>query len=87
MTTGKAEAAINGTVVASATEWEVVEGNIYFPPDSVKTEYLTKTDHHTTCPWKGEASYYTINVNGAVSYNAQWRILEIDLTRSKQAKS
>jgi uncharacterized protein (DUF427 family) len=64
MTTGKAEASVDGTVIASATEWEVVEGNVYFPPSSIKKELFTETQHHTSCPWKGEASYYTINVDG-----------------------
>jgi uncharacterized protein (DUF427 family) len=67
--TGHATAtAANGTVLAEAKEWEVVEGNIYFPPDSIKHEFFASTELHTTCPWKGEASYYTINVDGA-SYN------------------
>jgi uncharacterized protein (DUF427 family) len=49
-----------------------VEGNHYFPPQSVKTEFLKSTDHHTTCPWKGEASYYSIVVGGKENSNAAW---------------
>lgn len=68
--TGHATAEVDGTVIAEATEWEVVEGNVYFPPSSVKDEYFSKTDLHTTCPWKGEASYYTIKVGGT-SYSVR----------------
>lgn len=64
MPSGHAKAAIGDTVVAEADSWEEVEGNIYFPLASVKTEYFSKTDHSTYCPWKGDASYYTIKVDG-----------------------
>lgn len=60
--TGHATARINGTVVAEATEWRETEGNVYFPPESVKKEYLSGTDLTTYCPWKGDASYYSIDV-------------------------
>jgi uncharacterized protein (DUF427 family) len=50
----------------------VVENNHYFPPDSVKREYLKESDTHTTCPWKGEASYYTVVVNDTVNKDAAW---------------
>ena len=72
MPSGKAEAVVNGTTIASTTEWEVVEGNVYFPPNSIKKEYFTSTNHHTTCPWKGEASYYTLEVDGKTLANAAW---------------
>jgi hypothetical protein len=65
MTTGNATATVGGVVVAETTEWEVVEGNVYFPPSALKREFFVDTDLHTTCSWKGEASYYTINVGGA----------------------
>ena len=64
MTKGHATATVNGQVIADATEWEVVEGNVYFPPSSLKREFYTETDLHTTSPWKGEASYYTVSVGG-----------------------
>lgn len=64
MPTGKATATVNGTTIAEATEWEEVEGNVYFPPAAIKHDFFTPTDLHTTCPWKGEASYYTIDVDG-----------------------
>lgn len=59
-------------VLAESNKTELVEGNHYFPPESVKKEYLTKTDHRTKCPWKGEAHYYTIEVEGEKIENAAW---------------
>lgn len=64
MPTGHAKATVGSTVLAEADTWEEVEGNVYFPPSSVKTEFFTKTEHSTHCPWKGDASYYTIEANG-----------------------
>ncbi|MDQ3565744.1 MAG: DUF427 domain-containing protein [Pseudomonadota bacterium] len=60
-----------GTVLAESDRVETVEGNAYFPPDSIKREYLRPTDAHTVCPWKGVASYYDV-VNGAVNKEAAW---------------
>ena len=48
------------------------EGNHYFPPDSVNREYLRESDYHTTCPWKGLASYYDVVVDGKANKNAAW---------------
>lgn len=62
----------NGTVIAESDNTERVEGNHYFPPDSVKQEYLKASDHHTVCGWKGQASYYSLEVNGERSENAAW---------------
>ncbi len=62
----------NGAVIAESDKTIVVEGNHYFPPESVKQEYLRPSDHHTTCPWKGEASYYTLEVDGQRNENAAW---------------
>ncbi len=67
-----AKAVWNGVVLAESDKTEVVEGNQYFPPDSVKREYFKETDTHTTCPWKGLASYYTIEVNGKENKDAAW---------------
>lgn len=61
---GFATARVNGTVIAEANSWMEAEGNIYFPPESIKAEYFTGTSQHSSCPWKGEASYYTINAGG-----------------------
>lgn len=62
--TGKAKAVVNGTTLAEATEWEEVEGNVYFPPSAVKTEAFEKTETTTFCPWKGTANYYSVKVGG-----------------------
>ncbi|HEV56446.1 MAG TPA: DUF427 domain-containing protein [Phycisphaerales bacterium] len=62
----------NGTVLAESDETIVVEGNHYFPPDSVNRDYFHPSDHHTTCPWKGLASYYDVVVGDAVNENAAW---------------
>ena len=67
-----AKAMWNGVVLAESDKTEVVEGNQYFPPDSVKREYFKETNTHTTCPWKGLASYYTIEVNGKENKDAAW---------------
>jgi uncharacterized protein (DUF427 family) len=62
----------NGVVLAETDKYEVVEGNIYFPPESVKMEYMKPSDTHTTCHWKGVASYYNIDVNGNVNRDGAW---------------
>lgn len=69
-----ASATLNGTTLATAdaSEYEVVEGNIYFPPTSVKTEYLSKTSSSTHCPWKGDAAYYTVTVRGREVKDGAW---------------
>jgi len=68
----KATASISGTTIASSDTYEVVEGNIYFPPDSVEKSYFKETKTHTHCPWKGDASYYTIEVDGKELKDAAW---------------
>ncbi len=67
-----AKAMWNGVVLAESDKTEVVEGNQYFPPESVKHEYFKETSTHTTCPWKGLASYYTIEVDGKENKDAAW---------------
>ena len=67
-----ANATWNGVVLAETSEYEVVEGNVYFPPESVNWEYFKQTDKHTTCPWKGLASYYDLDVGGKVNKDAVW---------------
>lgn len=61
-----------GTVLAESPFTEVVEGNHYFPVESIKKEYLQKSTHESTCPWKGQAAYYSINVDGHENANAAW---------------
>ncbi len=62
----------NGTVIAETDEHELVEGNVYFPPASMKREFFRPSDTHTVCPWKGTASYYTIVVDGRENQDGAW---------------
>ena len=62
----------NDTVLADSNDTVLVEGNHYFPAAAVKREYLQESDTHTTCPWKGEASYYSLVVGDAVNEDAAW---------------
>lgn len=62
----------NGAVLADSDETIVVEGNHYFPPDSVDRSVLRENDRTTTCPWKGTASYTDLVVDGEVNPGAAW---------------
>jgi uncharacterized protein (DUF427 family) len=62
----------NGAVIAESDETVMVEGNHYFPPDAVDRSLLRESDRSTTCPWKGEASYYDVVVDGQVNSSAAW---------------
>jgi uncharacterized protein (DUF427 family) len=67
-----AKATWNGTVLAQSEKYEVVEGNVYFPLEAVRNEQLRASTTHTTCPWKGVASYYDVVVDGQVNKDAAW---------------
>jgi uncharacterized protein (DUF427 family) len=62
----------NGVVLAESDATRVVEGNHYFPPDSVHREYFRESPAHSVCRWKGTASYFDIEVAGRVNKNAAW---------------
>ena len=62
----------NGTVIAESDDTVVVEGNHYFPASALKREYTTFSNHRTSCPWKGQASYYSLLVNGEMNTDAVW---------------
>lgn len=62
----------NGAVIAESDKCEVVENNQYFPPDAINKQYFKESSTHTTCPWKGVASYYTIEVDGQQNKDAAW---------------
>ena len=64
----------NNTVIAEAPKEELIriEGNWYFPPSAKKREYFAPSDHHTTCIWKGNASYYDVVVNGETNAFGAW---------------
>ncbi|KJK57319.1 DUF427 domain-containing protein [Saccharothrix sp. ST-888] len=62
----------NGEIIAESSRTTVVEGNHYFPIDSVRVELLAPSSTTTVCPWKGVASYYTVRVAGAENPDAAW---------------
>lgn len=62
----------NNTLIAESNETVNLEGNCYFPPDSVMTECLRESATHTLCSWKGKASYYDIIVDDAINKDAAW---------------
>ena len=64
----------NGAVLAEAdaAKTQIVEGNVYFPPDAVNKTLLRDSQTHSVCPWKGTASYYDVVVNGQVNKDAAW---------------
>ena len=62
----------NGAVLAESDNTRVVEGNQYFPPDSIKGEYFQPSETHTVCGWKGTASYYDVVVDGEINGDAAW---------------
>ena len=62
----------HGAILADSDDTVVVEGNHYFPADSIKSQYFRESDEHTHCPWKGEASYYDVAVDGEINPGAAW---------------
>ena len=62
----------NGAVLAESASTIQVEGNHYFPPESIRAEHFEKSDTRTSCPWKGEASYYHLRVGDQVNRDAAW---------------
>lgn len=66
----------NSVVIAESEHTERVEGNHYFPPEAVNMDHLVMTTRHTYCPWKGEASYYSLEHDGELLENAAWTYLE-----------
>lgn len=67
-----ARATWNGTLLAQSDNTVVVEGNHYFPADSIKEEYFKRSTHSSHCPWKGDSSYYNLEVAGLLNENAAW---------------
>ncbi len=66
------KASWNGTVLAQSDRTEVVEGNHYFPPDAIERNYFKESPTHSVCPWKGTASYYSLDVDGKENKDAAW---------------
>lgn len=66
------QATWNGATIAQTDNYETVEGNIYFPPEALDPKHFEASDYHTTCGWKGVASYYHVIVDGQRNENAAW---------------
>jgi len=62
----------NNTIIAESDATVVVEGNHYFPPEAIRKAHFTPSDHRTRCPWKGEAHYFDVTVDGKTNKNAAW---------------
>ncbi|MDQ6808298.1 MAG: DUF427 domain-containing protein [Verrucomicrobiota bacterium] len=62
----------NGVTLAESADTIVVEGNHYFPAESLVGEHFSPSETHSSCPWKGEASYYDISVGGEINKDAAW---------------
>lgn len=71
-----AKAIWNGTVIAESNDTVVVEGNHYFPVDSIKKDHFKPSTYNTICGWKGQASYYHIEVDGQTNENGAWYYAE-----------
>jgi uncharacterized protein (DUF427 family) len=69
---GAMKAIWNDTVLAESEATRVVEGNHYFPPESLRREFFVDSDYHTTCGWKGVASYLSASVEGKTNADACW---------------
>lgn len=67
-----AKAIYNNKVIAESDKFEVIEGNIYFPKDSLKKEFFTDSEKKSRCFWKGQASYYTVKVDGKENKDSAW---------------
>jgi len=67
-----AKAVWNGTVIAESGDTVVVEGNHYFPRESLRDDVVLESATQTVCPWKGTASYYSLSLDGASSQDAVW---------------
>ena len=66
------KASWNNAILAQSDNTVVVEGNHYFPPEAIDKQYFQPSNKHTTCPWKGQASYYNLVVDGQVNKDAAW---------------
>ena len=62
----------NGQTLAESEQYELLEGNVYFPRSSIRMPYFIPSKTHTTCPWKGRAHYYTLRVDGKENTDAAW---------------
>jgi uncharacterized protein (DUF427 family) len=72
----------NGAVIAESDDTVLVEGNHYFPQSALNRDHVTFSNHRTSCPWKGQASYYSLLVNGELNTDAAWS----GITRTRSRK-
>ncbi|WP_309624445.1 DUF427 domain-containing protein [Methylibium sp.] len=70
------KASWNGVTIAESDDTVVVEGNHYFPESALRRDYVVGSNHHTMCSWKGEASYYSLLVDGDINVDAVWYYAE-----------
>jgi uncharacterized protein (DUF427 family) len=73
----------NNVVIADSPTTVVLEGNHYFPESSLNRDYVTFSNHRTTCPWKGQANYYSLLVNGELNPDAAWYYADPNATPKK----
>jgi uncharacterized protein (DUF427 family) len=71
-----ANATWNGQIIAESDDFELVEGNVYFPRTALNAEFFKASTHSTVCGWKGTASYFDVIVDGKVNANAAWYYAE-----------
>ena len=82
----KMKAIWNNQIIAESDDTEVIEGNHYFPMESVKKEFLVESKTSTVCPWKGTASYFSLKVNDKLNEDAAWYYSE-PMDAAKQIKN
>ena len=70
------KASWNGVTIAESDDTVVVEGNHYFPESALRRDYVVGSNHHTMCSWKGEASYYSLLVDGDINVDGVWYYAE-----------
>ena len=77
------------TLIAESDDTVLVEGNHYFPESALRREFIAFSNHKTSCPWKGQASYYSLLVNGELNTDAAWYYAdpkpEADMVRGRVA--
>lgn len=66
----------NGVILADSDETVVVDGDHYFPPETLKKDHFEESHTRTICPWKGQATYFNVVVNGAMNKDAAWSYLD-----------
>jgi uncharacterized protein (DUF427 family) len=76
----------NGKILAESDHTDIVEGNHYFPSESLRREFFQPSDTHTICPWKGKAHYYTLLVDGKENADAAWVLSRSKASGAKNSR-